>query len=175
MVEGEKPGEVNERYAIDVFTSEVTQHRRGRYGINLPRETASHVYTECLRRARVLGPDKCNSNLMTVLQFAPFSSLVQPAFWHDLTSLKVDVLKLSDDSVPINASYALGKSIKDRETGKEIALGCNLTVGGGSFNKDSFQYASHFGFSFQFDGSHIATDYPQILSTLPESSRISTP
>ena len=80
---------------------------------------------------------------MTVLQFAPFSSLVQPAFWHELTSLKVDVLRLSDDSVPVNASYALGKSIKDRETGKEIALGCNLTVGGGSFDKDSFQYAAH--------------------------------
>lgn len=80
---------------------------------------------------------------MTVLQFAPFSSLVQPAFWHELTSLKVDVLRLSDDSVPINASYALGKSIKDRETGKEIALGCNLTVGGGSLNKDSFQLPPH--------------------------------
>lgn len=79
---------------------------------------------------------------MTVLQFAPFSSLVQPAFWHELTSLKIDVLRLSDDSVPINASYALGKSIKDRETGTEIALGCNLTVGSGSFNKDSFQYAA---------------------------------
>ena len=78
---------------------------------------------------------------MTVLQFAPFSSLVQPAFWHELTSLKIDVLRLSDDSVPVNASYSLGKSIKDRETGKEIALGCNLTVGAGSFNKDSFQYA----------------------------------
>lgn len=81
---------------------------------------------------------------MTVLQFAPFSSLVQPAFWHELTSLKVDVLRLSDDSVPINASYALGKSIRDRETGKEIPLGCNLTVGGGSLNKDSFQYVFHF-------------------------------
>lgn len=80
---------------------------------------------------------------MTVLQFAPFSSLVQPAFWHELTSLKIDVLQLSDDSVPINASYALGKSIRDRETGKEIALGCTLTVGGGSFDKDSFQYAVH--------------------------------
>ena len=79
---------------------------------------------------------------MTVLQFAPFSSLVQPDFWHELTSLKIDVLRLSDASVPINASYALGKSITDRETGKEIALGCNLTVGGGSFNKDSFQYAA---------------------------------
>jgi len=78
---------------------------------------------------------------MTVLQFAPFSSLVQPAFWHELTTLKIDVLRLSDDSVPVNASYSLGKSIKDRETGKEIALGCNLTVGGGSLSTDATQYA----------------------------------
>jgi hypothetical protein len=103
----------------------------------------SHVYTWITERWLKASWAECNSYLMTVLQFAPFSSLVQPAFWHELTSLKIDVLQLSDDSVPINASYALGKSIKDRETGKDIALGCNLTVGGGSFSNDSFQYAVH--------------------------------
>ena len=113
---------------------------------------------------------------MTVLQFAPFSSLVQPAFWHELTSLKIDVLRLSDDSVPINASYALGKSIKDRETGKEVALGCNLTVGGGSFKNDSFQYAAYpFCFLGSMEIISIAIDHPPIPSTLPEYSRTSTP
>ena len=112
---------------------------------------------------------------MTVLQFAPFSSLVQPAFWHELTSLKIDVLRLSDDSVPVNASYALGKSIKDRETGKEIALGCNLTVGGGSLSKDSFQYAAHSPQRFGADGNHIAIDCLPILSAFLEYSRILTP
>ncbi|KAJ8482112.1 hypothetical protein ONZ45_g15064 [Pleurotus djamor] len=73
---------------------------------------------------------------MPIVQFAPFSSLVQPSFWHELTSLKVDVLRLSDDSVPITASYTTGKSFKDRDTGQEIALGCNITVGSESFEKD---------------------------------------
>ncbi|KZT18854.1 E1-like protein-activating [Neolentinus lepideus HHB14362 ss-1] len=73
---------------------------------------------------------------MPIVQFAPFSSLVQPAFWHELTSLKIDVLKLSDESVPVRASYTAGRTIKDRETGKDVALGCNLTVGGDAFSKD---------------------------------------
>ena len=102
----------------------------------------SHTGHVCPRGQLQATGAEYNPNLMTVLQFAPFSSLVQPAFWHELTSLKIDVLRLSEDSVPINASYVLGKSIKDRETGKEIALGCNLTVGSGSFTKDSFQYAA---------------------------------
>lgn len=74
---------------------------------------------------------------MPVLQFAPFSSLVQPGFWHELTNLKIDVLRLSEDSVPVNASYSLGRSIKDRETGQEIPLGCNLSVAQDAFGDAS--------------------------------------
>ena len=70
---------------------------------------------------------------MTVIQFAPFSSLVEPGFWHALTNLKIDVLRLADHSIPMTASYSPGRSIVDRETGQEIALGCNLTVGGDAF------------------------------------------
>lgn len=72
---------------------------------------------------------------MTVIQFAPFSSLVEPSFWHALTNLKIDVLKLSDHSIPVTASYTSGRSIVDRETGNEIALGCNATVGGDAFTE----------------------------------------
>ncbi|KAH9916855.1 uncharacterized protein B0H18DRAFT_56241 [Fomitopsis serialis] len=72
---------------------------------------------------------------MPIVQFAPFSSLVQPAFWHALTDFKIDVLRLSDDAITIHGSYAAGRSVKDRESGAEIALGCNLTVGGESFSK----------------------------------------
>lgn len=78
-----------------------------------------------------------NDNLMPIVQFAPFSSLVQPAFWHELTNLKIDVLRLSDDILPITGSYSVGRSVKDRETGQEIALGCNLSVGSESFEKGS--------------------------------------
>ncbi|KAI0088341.1 E1-like protein-activating [Irpex rosettiformis] len=70
---------------------------------------------------------------MTIVQFSPFTSLVEPGFWHSLTDLKIDVLKLADHSVPVTASYTAGRSIVDRETGNEIALGCNVTVGADSF------------------------------------------
>ncbi|KAJ7065005.1 hypothetical protein C8F01DRAFT_1129104 [Mycena amicta] len=74
---------------------------------------------------------------MPIVQFAPFSSLVQPTFWHELTSLKIDVLRLSDEAVPITGSYSVGRAITDRETGNEIALGCNLSVGSESFDKNA--------------------------------------
>jgi ubiquitin-like modifier-activating enzyme ATG7 len=71
---------------------------------------------------------------MPIVQFAPFSSTVSPSFWHALTDLKIDVLRLSDDALPVTATYTVGRSIKDRETGQEIALGCNLSVGDGAFD-----------------------------------------
>ena len=74
---------------------------------------------------------------MPIVQFAPFSSLVQPAFWHELTNLKIDVRCLSDEILPITGSYSVGRSVRDRETGQDIALGCNLTIGSESFGKGS--------------------------------------
>ena len=76
---------------------------------------------------------------MTIVQFSSFTSLVEPGFWHSLTDLKIDVLKLADHSVPVTASYTAGRSIVDRETGNEISLGCNMTLGGDSFT-DRPQY-----------------------------------
>lgn len=73
---------------------------------------------------------------MPIVQFAPFSSLVQPTLWHELTRLKLEVLRLSEDSVPLTATYTTGRTIKDRNTGQEVALGCNLNVGGEGFEKD---------------------------------------
>jgi ubiquitin-like modifier-activating enzyme ATG7 len=74
---------------------------------------------------------------MPIVQFTPFSSLVQPAFWHALTDLKIDVLRLSDDALPVTASYTVGRSVTDRETGNEIALGCNMIIGADAFEKSS--------------------------------------
>ncbi|KAG5636737.1 hypothetical protein H0H81_006995 [Sphagnurus paluster] len=73
---------------------------------------------------------------MPIVQFAPFSSLIQPSFWHELTNLKIDVLRLSDEALPVSGSYTVGRSITDRESGNEIALGCHLSVGSESFDKD---------------------------------------
>jgi ubiquitin-like modifier-activating enzyme ATG7 len=75
---------------------------------------------------------------MPIVQFAPFSSLVQPSFWHELTNVKVDVLRLSDEALPVWGSYTAGRTVVDRETGREIALGCNFSIGADAFDK-SFQ------------------------------------
>lgn len=70
---------------------------------------------------------------MPVVQFAPFASVVQPAFWHELTRVKIDVLRLSEDSRSLSASYSVGRSIRDRETGQDVPLGCNISLGADAF------------------------------------------
>lgn len=70
---------------------------------------------------------------MPIVKFQPFSSLVHPTLWHELTRVKLDVLHLSDASVPLTGSYSTGKTIRDRNTGVDVALGCNLSVGGEGF------------------------------------------
>ena len=82
---------------------------------------------------------------MPILQFTLFSSLVQPSLWHKLSDLKIDVLKLSDAAVSVKGSYTIGRTVKDRETGNEVALPCNFTIGGDGFD-DAFKSV---GFSFQ--------------------------
>lgn len=72
---------------------------------------------------------------MPVVQFAQFSSIVQPTLWHELSRLKIEVLRLSDESVTLTATYSTGRTIKDRNTGQEVALGCNIAVGGEGFSE----------------------------------------
>jgi ubiquitin-like modifier-activating enzyme ATG7 len=71
---------------------------------------------------------------MVTVQFTPFSSTVSPAFWHALAKLKLDVLKLDQDVIPVIASYAAGRTIKDRETGTDVALPSGVTLA-----EDAFQ------------------------------------
>lgn len=71
---------------------------------------------------------------MPVVQFSPFTSLVQPEFWHELTRRKVDEFKLSQDAVQITASYTIGRTVRDRESGNDIALPANLSLGGDAFD-----------------------------------------
>jgi hypothetical protein len=84
---------------------------------------------------------------------APFSLTVSPAFWHKLTDLKIDVLKLSDESLPITVTYTVGKSITDRETGKEVVPPTNFSAGGESFD---VALASRSGESVQLDSFNFA-------------------
>ncbi|XP_045104852.1 ubiquitin-like modifier-activating enzyme ATG7 isoform X2 [Portunus trituberculatus] len=41
----------------------------------------------------------------TILQSVPFSSAVDAGFWHHFTQLKLDVLQLSEQAVPVMGSY----------------------------------------------------------------------
>ncbi|KAH9957985.1 hypothetical protein BJV74DRAFT_880132 [Russula compacta] len=50
--------------------------------------------------------------------------------WHELSRLKLEVLCLSDETVPLAVTYSAGRTIKDWNTGQEVALGCNIAVGG---------------------------------------------
>ena len=71
----------------------------------------------------------------TPLQFAPFSSTISPSFWQALTTLKLQVLKLNDEPVPISASYTRGRTVKDRLTGESVGLGCTLELDERAFDQ----------------------------------------
>jgi Ubiquitin-like modifier-activating enzyme ATG7 N-terminus len=70
---------------------------------------------------------------MPLLAFQQFSSLLHPTFWHSLTGLKIDVLKLDDAEVPVTGAYGKGKSVVDRETGADVGLGCTVAFEGTAF------------------------------------------
>ena len=46
--------------------------------------------------------------MASILQFTPFASSVDAAFWQDLANKKLNVLKLSEASQPVYAYYATG-------------------------------------------------------------------
>ncbi|CAH7671090.1 hypothetical protein BY996DRAFT_4576611 [Phakopsora pachyrhizi] len=76
--------------------------------------------------------------MSTVLQFVPFNSSIDPTFWHTLTKLKIDTLKLSEEPIPIRAWYERGRWVQDRESfgSNEIGMGGDLRVDGKSFSVD---------------------------------------
>ena len=73
----------------------------------------------------------------SVAQFEPFATSLETAFWQKLIELKIDVLKLDDKALPIRGHYGRGKSIKDRETGRTISLGCVMNLDGEAYEASS--------------------------------------
>ncbi|PLW14810.1 hypothetical protein PCANC_01117 [Puccinia coronata f. sp. avenae] len=63
-----------------------------------------------------------------ILQFVPFGSSIDPSFWHSLTTLKIDVLKLEDEPVPIRAWYERGRWTVQRDSGADIGVGNEFRV-----------------------------------------------
>ncbi|KAJ8082161.1 Autophagy protein 7 [Marasmius tenuissimus] len=96
-----------------------------------------------------------------IVQFSPLPSLISPSFWHKLTELKLDVLKLSDAEVEITGTYGVGRLFKDREatTEKWVGVGASLTVDEESFGK------GHASLPF---GSSIAKGVVKNYNTIEE-------
>lgn len=69
-----------------------------------------------------------------IVQFTPFSSAISPSFWTTLAALKIDRLQLSDEAVEVQGHYGVGKRVKDRSTGEEIALASGISCDGESIS-----------------------------------------
>lgn len=69
-----------------------------------------------------------SSSKSTPLQFTPLPTVISPNFWHAVTTLKLDHLRLKDDVVPLTARYGLGRTVKDRKTGGAVAIGGGLVL-----------------------------------------------
>lgn len=70
---------------------------------------------------------------MPILQFTPLSSFPSPSFWQQLTSLKLDTLKLDDSVRDIQGWLEEGRSVLDRESGEEVWISGHFMVDGQSF------------------------------------------
>ena len=52
-------------------------------------------------------------NKMSVVQYAPFASLVDPGFWHKLSAKKLNEYGLDESARHINGFYTNGKAFHD--------------------------------------------------------------
>ncbi|CAO1630592.1 unnamed protein product [Parajaminaea phylloscopi] len=64
----------------------------------------------------------------TILQFAPLPTVIAPDFWHSLSTLKLDRLRLSDERVFLRAGYGPARRVRDRQSGEELRIQGGLTL-----------------------------------------------
>ncbi|KAI9016019.1 hypothetical protein DFJ74DRAFT_635227 [Hyaloraphidium curvatum] len=65
------------------------------------------------------------------LQYEPFASAVDSTFWHALAALKLNVFKLDDAPVPIEARYGPGRLVAKQSFGdQDVALPARLSLSG---------------------------------------------
>ncbi|GAA94304.1 glycoside hydrolase family 12 protein [Mixia osmundae IAM 14324] len=55
-------------------------------------------------------------------------------FWHELTRLKIEVLKLDDKPIDVWGTYTMGRRLLDKETSKAIPLRPSTELGSQSFS-----------------------------------------
>lgn len=64
----------------------------------------------------------------TILQFTPLPTQISADFWHTLSTLKLDRLRLDEAPLPLKASYGIARRVKDRSTGEEVAVQGSLVL-----------------------------------------------
>lgn len=69
-----------------------------------------------------------SSSASSIVQFAPLTTLISPDFWHLLSKLKLDRLRLDERPVPLAAAYSPAKRVRDRRTGQEVLVHSGLTL-----------------------------------------------
>jgi len=57
--------------------------------------------------------------------YQPFSSILNPGFWQQLTNVKLNDLKLNTGPVKIRGSYSHGKSANGSSENEELSYECN--------------------------------------------------
>ncbi|RIA85270.1 hypothetical protein C1645_782203 [Glomus cerebriforme] len=70
-----------------------------------------------------------------LVQFVPYSSAVEAAFWHTLSTRKIDLYKLDDTSHDILGYYSTGHTITSQHaTEANISMPARLCLGTGAFD-----------------------------------------
>ncbi|POW16552.1 hypothetical protein PSHT_06602 [Puccinia striiformis] len=81
-----------------------------------------------------------SSSTNKILQFVPFNSSIDPTFWHALTQLKIDILKLGDEPVGIQGWYERGRWTVERDQSSssqiinQVSFGNEFRVDGKSLS-----------------------------------------
>ncbi|GHJ84564.1 hypothetical protein NliqN6_0966 [Naganishia liquefaciens] len=65
---------------------------------------------------------------MPILQFTPLRSFPSPSFWQQLTSLKLDTLKLDDSAIDIRGWMEEGRSVYDKEQNVDLWMSGSVAV-----------------------------------------------
>lgn len=63
-------------------------------------------WTHCRQLTVVVKMESQEETKEKLLQFLPFSSVVESTFWHKLSELKIDVYALKDEPVDITGYYS---------------------------------------------------------------------
>lgn len=65
---------------------------------------------------------------MPILQFTPLRSFPSPSFWQQLTSLKLDTLKLDDSAMNIHGWLEEARSVYDKEQSSDVWMSGSVAV-----------------------------------------------